>query len=576
MQVKLKKIIKDSLRKKRLTVIFITVILVMFSWFSYGISAQHKLIHDYPIAYAATDSYWYYSHSKYAYDMGGYNKLPPYISTTEQSVTNHPPLFNQLVALVAHFTNIPIYDVQMILGNLFLLLAILILFLFIRRYDEKVAYSSVPLIALLFLLPFAASLPFGRFMAILGQLFLLATIFILSDLNFKYSSIVLSSFIAAMILGYTSEFFYFLAFLFIYCIFLLVLKKLKMSYIKKLFVAIIIALSFSAYYLNIFYWVYLKNYINQSKSAVVQKEALPFYYYISLYSLGPFRYITIGGLILSVFLIFKYSKKEANKLIFLLFPIFMFLITFTKYMGHGRIFQTTLFLPLFLSLPFGLFLYYIIKLVPYKKIKRSVFTYMSVSIILIITIFTVYNNPYFPPAIIKEQWDALTWLQKHTGEDANILMFYFETFEQGNTALWSLGRHIYLVNSQSLDSAIKKGGRQENFLIYQIRDNFEYYKTSNNKLFFSLKRARGTGQKEKSICDFNYIYFEKKPMEFVKERVDALVIHKIEKVITKKVVYSLFIGEELLKKDWINKVFENDVGMIIKNDKLGSDCLDDE
>jgi len=97
--------------KKYLPAVFIGCIIFLFFWSFSEAFSKDKLIHDYPVSYSAIDAYWHYAQSKYAYDTGGYHNLPDYASSAEKSITKNPPLFNQLVALVSHFTKIKIYDV---------------------------------------------------------------------------------------------------------------------------------------------------------------------------------------------------------------------------------------------------------------------------------------------------------------------------------------------------------------------------------------------------------------------------------------------------------------------------------
>ena len=81
------------------------------------------------------------------------------------------------------------------------------------------------------------------------------------------------------------------------------------------------------------------------------------------------------------------------------------------------------------------------------------------------------------------------------------------------------------------------------------------------KSFFSfgfglqeLPREQLIGKKD--ICSFEYIVFDKVSMK------PALA------------QYSLIVASELLKKDYMSKIFENEIVVVLKNNNVGADCIE--
>ena len=61
----------------------------------------------------------------------------------------------------------------------------------------------------------------------------------------------------------------------------------------------------------------------------------------------------------------------------------------------------------------------------------------------------------------------------------------------------------------------------------------------------------------KDICTFDYLIFDKV------SRQSALA------------QYNLLIASDLIKKDYINPVFENEIVVILKNNNIGADCIEE-
>ena len=82
---------------------------------------------------------------------------------------------------------------------------------------------------------------------------------------------------------------------------------------------------------------------------------------------------------------------------------------------------------------------------------------------------------------------------------------------------------------------------------------------------FGVKNSGQCGGKERGMLDerlrqilFSYDYFV------------------FDKVSRQKVLaqYNLLVASELIEKDYIKKVFENEVTAILKNEKIGEDCIE--
>lgn len=191
--------------------IFLIIFIGILLWMSIGPILQYRLTHDMPMGFNACDSYAWFAYAQNIYESGSLKYNPPYFNLGIEKISPfEPPLFMQFTAFLAYALDIKVYDSQILLGILLIILSILMFFTTIRRYNPFLAYLSLPLCTLSFTFPFIYGLVFGTFPAIFGFLFLFASLFMLFHMDFKYSTLIIGVFFSAMVMGHTVRAFEFI------------------------------------------------------------------------------------------------------------------------------------------------------------------------------------------------------------------------------------------------------------------------------------------------------------------------------------------------------------------------------
>jgi len=477
----------------------------------------------------------------------------------------------QYTAFLAYALGIPVYDAQTLCGILIVILTALIFFVLLEEYDPRLAYLALPLYVFLFTFPFVSGLVFGVLPAIFGFLFLFATLFMLFHMGIRHSSIPLGIFLSAMVMGHTVralELFFFGGAFFV-CAFLL--KKIDLGFVKKVIISGLLSLILSLYYLVMF-WHRFSEDRSSSLDYVPQNAAR--YLLINLGDFGLIQYVILAGLVLCLYFLIKERKKIAS-LIFI-FPILSFLLVF--FLRINRMYQVTFFWPVFLSLAFGLVLFFITSQKWFFPINKHLAVYLVISLCL--SLFFVYEYYYSfsepvlkniasgGPLPVQEQWDNLIWISKNTPSNATVLFFYLTNSDEGDIYPFFVSKRLsFFVPLNELDEAINQSNVAYNYGVSDTSVSF-FYKRGDNTPFKIIKLNKSEYTKQWTVCDFDYIYGKRaiRLYDFEGET-------KVPVQIEKRVLYTIKFINTLLKNKNFSIVFQNDEAYILKNNNPGGDCV---
>ncbi|MBL7147279.1 MAG: hypothetical protein ISS82_00445 [Nanoarchaeota archaeon] len=558
-------------KNERIDSFFLLIFITIFLWMSLGPIMNYRLVNDFPTGFGSCDAYAWFTYSQNIYESGNFKYDPPFLHLNyEGFVSPEPPLFLHLNAYLSHALGIPLYDAQVLLGVLLIIFAILIFFVTIKSYNPILAYFSIPLTVFSFTFPFIAGLVFGILPAIFGFLFLFATLFILLNMDIKYSSIILGIFFSAMIMGHpirVFEFLFFGGFLFLL---LLIFKKMNWQFFKKIILSIFLAFITSLYYLS----VLKERFINESGNFAFKPVLVGRYMNISLNDFGIIQYVIILGLILCFYFLIK-DRKNLKVLIFT-YPLVAFILV--QFFRFHRMYQIAFFWPLFFSLAFGSVLYMIFQFKLLSKINKKKLACLIIAIILS-SIF-IYQYYYFfrEPVLEKiyesgttslnqKQWDNLVWISKNTKLNAKILFFYSADRNLGGYFFFPARRLGYYIQLNELDSAIEQRVLKKDYNIKSYASPFFYKRNSK----FPLKVTsldKETFDKELLICDFDYIYGKIAiPVTTIGNR------DIIDKRTESRVLYTVDLFNTLLKNKNFEIVHKNEEALILKNNDPGGKCL---
>ena len=359
-------------------------------------------------------------------------------------------------------------------------------------------------------------------------------------------------FFSAILMTHSSEAIFASMFFAIFLLYKLITKRLNINLIKNVAYGGILAFIVSFYFLIIFKYIWS---VRQPYSfSVVKQWGAPTMF------LGDFKILLIFftiGLISSLFLF-----KKKNMLPFSI-SIVMLILGYGNYFGFQvRAFQIRFFWPIYFSFLFGFGVYQVAKLV-YKNWKITHSIVLSVIIITILTttsfaFIPTYNKISTPGIMNQYHWEILNWFPKNTGKDETIYFFYGDTYNQDALLRNAKRQHGQVVPEDFVDAINKKEVRR----FYETEmpgdgGGGAAQRKSFFSFYFKLEEISSSLGGKKDMCSFDYYVFDKISRQQVLAQ------------------YNLLIASELLKKEFISKVFENEIAIILKNNKPGDDCIEE-
>jgi hypothetical protein len=536
--------------EKILLIAFFTI----FLFAGNGNLFDNKLKHEFPYAYLASDAFQHQVRAQSIKDAGNYKNEASYIVFgIEGAIGYYPPVLYHLSSILSYLSGLEVYDTIYFIVFLFASLASLLMYLIIKQFNTHIAIISLPISLLVFSSGLYSGFTWGHWPTLLSQFFLICIFWYTSRVNLEKSFIFLGVFISASFMTHTSEALFAVIYLILFFIVSSIINtKIKFDLLNNILLGGIISFFIIFYYLVIFKYVWIPR--QPFVFAVSQTWDNPTMYLIDFKLLFLSM---IAGAIISIFFI----KKS---LVPALASFTMLLIGLGNYYGfREKAFQLRFFWPIFLSFLIALGIYQILRLV----IKDWKFVYSVIISVLIISAIFINNIPFIPHynklktngLMDIYHWSSFQWIGKNTEKSSKIYFFYGDIYSQDAILRNTKRAHSQVIPEDFVD-AIKNR---------QIR---RFYDTEvpgdggggapYRKSFFSfgfylneLLDERFSGKKD--ICNFNYIIFDKVSRQQVFAQ------------------YNLLIADKLLKKDYISKVFENDVVVILKNNKIGDDCIED-
>jgi len=566
---------KISLEKIILLIFFVVIL-----YLGPGVLFDHKIKHDFPFAYGASDAFQHQIRAEAIKDMGKFEFEAPYIMKGLENVVGiYPPIIYHLSVMLSYASGIEVFDSIYFIVVFFPIIASLIMYIIIRNFNKTVALLSLPLSFLIYSMPPSLGFLWGHWPSVLSQLFLMLFFWSIMRIDLEKSYWVIAISMIAMTLTHTSEASFALIFLALFFGLKLITKTIKKEEIKKMFLSFGIFFIISFYYLIIFYNTWYK--------------AQPYEFMIQpIWEGNPgFYLIGFGLLLIPIIFGMIYSLTKLKGLhVSLILGFAMLISGFSNYFGfYFRAFQIRFFWPIYLSVFIGLGIYILFK--PIVRKWNALYTIITLSIITIFILGIIpqsiklqnsfetslqneplssdifksvlktfpQNNARTSPGLMNPfHWEALSWLSENTAKDSKIYFFYGDIYNQ-DALLRNSKRFHYQIEPSEIIKAIQDQNIKRNFTSELPGDSGGSIVVRTG--IFSFENAQNLKPKEyfniiQDICTFDYIIFDKV------SRQQAFA------------QYNLLIASELIKKDYINGVFENDIVVILKNDDIGADCIE--
>ena len=544
--------------------IFLILFFAIILFLGPGVLLDHKIKHDFPFAYGASDAFQHQTRVEAIKDMGNFKYEAPYIvKGFEKSVGTYPPIIYHLTIIVSYLAGIETYEINFIVA-FFAVMASIIMYFIIRNFNKTVALLSLPLSILIFSYPVSMGFTWGHWPSLLSQSFLVLFFWSIMRMNLDKSFILIALALSAVALAHTSEVIFGLIFLVIFFGIKFLAKGINKNDIKKIVISFSIFFIISFYYLVIFQNTWAKG--------------QPYSFFVNaIWEGNPGFYIAGFGLLLIPMvlgIIFSLTKlKELHAALILAFA--MLISGFLNYAGFDiRAFQIRFFWPIYLSVFFGLGIYMSLKFI----IKQWNFVYTSAMFIILIVLLTgmikfpalkqtdVQNIPSIPyynlvtsPGMMNSfHWEAFNWVSDNTESNATIYFFYGDVYSQ-DAVLRNTKRVHHQADAEEFIKVLQERKIKKEYVTETPGDNAgKFYRTS----FFEFgsytdELPPGFAFGPKNICNFDYYVFDKISRQEVLAQ------------------YNLLIAQELLKKDYIAPVFDNEVVLILKNNNAGADCIEE-
>lgn len=507
---------------------------------------DNKISHDFPFGYFASDSFWHHTFADTVAREGSFKYYPySYNGGFEKITAFNPGLFYQLSSLFASLTNLEVYDSTIFLVYLLGILSIFTAYIMIRAFNKTIALFSLPLMILIFSRTFKIDFMFGSWLYVAASYFLVLSLFLFTKIDVKYSFVLLGLSLAAIMNTHVPEFIFIFGFIILYFLIKLLAKQLKKSELVAVFYAMAIALSISLYYLIIFKFVWM--------------DMSPYHFSIKKFSefsgsifpkLIDFNYIALSIIFIGIVAMLLFLKNRTHPSI--LGSLFMFIFGFSHWAGfESRSLQTRYFWPIYLSIFFGIALYFIMN--KFIKNHKDVASH-SISLFLILLLLFYYYEKVDSQGIMdKFHWDTFNFLDKNTEEKSKVAFLWSDIYDQ-KAILTNSKRQTFYVIQDVYFKAIQDRKIDKMYDFEVISEKMSPQRSG----VFNFKFLNPPGGSH-DLCSFDYYVIDSQPAA---------------SRIPQAIQYNTLLRDELLKNDFFEQVYNNQLTVILKNKKPGEKCIE--
>ncbi|MBI2135298.1 hypothetical protein HYU09_04875 [Candidatus Woesearchaeota archaeon] len=527
---------------------------------------DHRIKHDFPFAYGASDAFQHQVRAEAIKDMGNFRYEADYISRgLEDVVGTYPPLSYHLGVIFSYLAGVETYDSMYFIIVFFPILGSLVMFFIIRDYNRTAALFSLPLSMIVFSSPIIIGFLWGHWPSILAQSFLIFFFWSIMRMDLHMSFLLIAIALSAVALTHTAAAIFGIIFLVLFFGTKFISKSMTKQDIKVMILSFAAAFIITFYYLVIFWNTWAK----------VQ----PYSFSVEPVSLGtPMFYIAGFGLLLlpmAIGAIASLSKLKSLH-ISLVLAFAMLIAGFLNYAGFSlRAFQVRFFWPIYLSVFVGLCLYLAFKLV----IKKQSYLIASFIFIILLVSFSglikfpvmgqtevqaipsiPYSNIAASQGLMNQyNWEAFGWISKNTEKDAAVYFFYGDIYSN-DAVLRNSKRVHFQVWANDFIEALQERKIKRQYYTELPGDSGAGLLARTS--FFGFGNAHGPktegfSEGQHDICLYDYYVFDRASRQEVLAQ------------------YNMLIASEMMKRDYFSVVFQNEVVLILKNNNPGADCIEE-
>lgn len=536
---------KNLIKKINIDWILIIVFTICFILIGPASILNKKISHSYPYNILASDAGGELAFLRGLKEVGGYRYLAPHLCAGfEDCIGFHPYVYTHLTAIFSFTSGLDAHNIHILFASVFLLISSILMFLIIRKWNKQIAYLSLPLMLFVFRPQFRIGLMWGWYDVFVASSFILISIYFLMDKNLEKKWMVLSILLAASFITHVYEMFYITAIYFVYFIIKgIINRKIEKSNLIFLFKVGILTAILISYYAIVLKLVWSSPKLFRGADIAQWYDPL-FSHFMIL------KYFIIAGLVISPFIF----KKKA-KIPLLIGGIMLFFGFNPMHTSAIRTFQIRYLWPVYLAVFFGISIYFILRII---RLNKRIISF-SIGFILLITISFVYYEPLANIGLINQNhWDAFVWVKENTDKNANIAVFYGDSYNQ-EAILWNLFRTEFRIVESSFIKNIEDNKITKFFEGYTGSPGdvgFAYWKSFlkvGKHLDEEVERLEGI----KNICLFDYLLFDKISRQPVLAQ------------------YNLIIANKLIESKNFGITYQNEEVAILGNMNYNENCIEE-
>lgn len=540
----------QGIRNNLFEITFLLIFLGFLLKFSSVLSGQ-LLVHESPYQFVAGDMFWLTAEGLGIMNTDDISVRSPLLMKGDVGVyNNYPFILPMIIAELSFFTGFESYDILSHLVVFFILSIIICLYFILRQIHPFVAIAGTPLVLFMYKWPFNYVLTWGAQMSDTNMFLIFFAVLAFIFLDVKYMFILLGIINAAGIFAHARESLMFnigiLLFFAVQIITRQFNKTLFWKYILSAILTTVILISWLPVMHDIFGIYSGGSTFIQFCPANPESNHVVF-----LKDFGFFQWLLFPGILISIALLFLLKSSWQKKLCIAMFISFL-INSYFCFLGNKST-QIRHFFPITLALFIGLLIWTIITNIPAlsKNIKAGLVLVWSL-------VFMVLLLTYFFPAPVPEYavsnpltHSAFKWVESNLKSDENILYLYGDNHYQYTLFFLPMTLHDSIEQNDFFET-IQKDGLTSRFKVIRGSLGFYVRRTS----FFNLD-SYGVGFFEnKTLCDYNYVYFNKISQQ---------------PIIAK---YLADIKAILINEFNFNEVYTNQLVTILKNPSVGGVCFE--
>ncbi len=546
--------------------VILVAFLIFINFIGYANLMDNKMIHEYPFGYKSNDMFERAFLAESIKDVGNFKYLAPYLSQgLSNTVSHYYPLFEHLPASLSILSGFEVYDSLYFIVFLMVNLSIFMMYFLIKNFNSNIALLSLPFMSLIYFKKFFVGNIIGIWGYSTSVIFLISIFFLLMFYEKDKIYLLIAALFVILIHTRISEAIIAFAFLFIYLILKFLSKKWDKELTKKSIILFLSILVLSSYYL--IYFKNLSNTLATNTPLITFNREQQEFYGIELSDFGiPLLIVLLLGILIS----FIYTAQYMYPLL-----IGMLLIAFhySNYLG-GKISvffgSRTFMLPIFVAFFFGLCVYILISVTKnIIKIDTKIKSVLVFILLMCLIFFTQYTPVEGTEGFFnKEKWDAFKWIENKSPLTANVFFMYGDGYTQTNMMLF-LKRNQFFVDLDEVKKQISTGELERIQKIQPIHSVL-FYKKGLLEVGNLMVSQKGYDERDQ---DINHL---KSKVLNLTQDICSFDYYIIDKYSMQQIIISNFnnkFKEQVLKKEWFAVVYDNNFVTILKNNKVGADCI---